>query len=48
MKSLKLSKIEIEDIKVSEKEFASGKAPVFDSVEELFSYIDNEANKNGH
>jgi uncharacterized membrane protein len=37
-----LSDIEINDIKLSEKEYASRETPIFDSVEEMLAYIGEE------
>lgn len=37
-----LSDIEINDIKLSEKEYARGETPIFDSVEKMLAYIGEE------
>lgn len=40
--SISLSEIEIKDIRLSEKEYTLGEAPVFDTVDEMLTYIYEE------
>jgi hypothetical protein len=40
-----LSDIELNDIRLSEEEYTRGEAPIFDSVEEMLTYICEENNE---